>query len=618
MKLVNNPFIDDIVKMPRRVQQSIARLNAGPLNTLLEQFENLIRQPIPPHGVHLSHVQFVTSFDAGFGKSHLIGRLFQALQGRANLVYVTPFQDPDTAWKSILNQILDEMNSEEASDSEIAPSQLQTFAHEILSRLYIQLVEKRKERIPDAEQRLERVRNKSIIEIPSDYPSLINRLQRSLALELEQLPVKLRFSATCWIAVLRAIAYPRNYLELSICRDWIRGNPVDQDEITEMGIRLQNVISHAITHTQLNERCRDMVSDLTSLASLSRPFVFCFDQTENYGNDHRLAYALAIIMQNLADEMANHLTILTTNLHPWEKNIRVYWEEAHLNRLSEQIELEGINILQALELIHQRLEGVQTEPALMQYMTDRQWLENLFAQPTMGIRYFLRKCRDRWNQYGKPEAQEELIVPAVEGKTTNLTELYSEYQQRFISNTRRHTYDRDAFYWFVNYAHPPEYTVEAIYDQRFFSLRLRAESRNYYIGFQDGSAWNTWKAIAEHAEQLTGKKQVSQVIMLRTYTLPPVPKETWSSAGYINQIQQKGKLRIHDIDKEEMTILYAGYDMFKDATSRNIEFTSREILEYLHSCFQPLWNRLLDENPQVMDGSGKTPEPNTVHYLSNQ
>ena len=62
---------------------------------------------------------------------------------------------------------------------------------------------------------------------------------------------------------------------------------------------------------------------------------------------------------------------------------------SHLNRLSEQIELEVYT--EALELIHQRLEGVRAEPALMQYMTDRQWLENLFAQPTMGIRYFLKK-----------------------------------------------------------------------------------------------------------------------------------------------------------------------------------------------------------------------------------
>ena len=134
-----NPFADNIVSEVRRVDNAVQGLNDHCFQKLLVQFESLVSSKLPRRNCKLKKVQFVTSSEPGYGKSHLIGRLFQKLSGRANLVYISPFYDPQTAWKSILMRIIQEMefpdNVNVGYGAKDEPSQLEEFAHGLLTRL---------------------------------------------------------------------------------------------------------------------------------------------------------------------------------------------------------------------------------------------------------------------------------------------------------------------------------------------------------------------------------------------------------------------------------------------------------------------------------------------------
>ena len=96
-----NPFEADVIREPREVTFSVQGLNDGALNHLIAEFEQLTvgelpRSPIPP-----PKAQLVVSPEAGYGKSHLLGRLFQAVGPRATQIYLLPFQAPERAWQSI-------------------------------------------------------------------------------------------------------------------------------------------------------------------------------------------------------------------------------------------------------------------------------------------------------------------------------------------------------------------------------------------------------------------------------------------------------------------------------------------------------------------------------------
>src|SRR5262249_23900577 len=74
--------------------------------------------------------------DAGYGKSHLLGRLFQRLGAEATLVYVRPFQDPDGAWSSILLTTVQELERPSQHDG-VSGTQLEAFATAVLAHVAV-------------------------------------------------------------------------------------------------------------------------------------------------------------------------------------------------------------------------------------------------------------------------------------------------------------------------------------------------------------------------------------------------------------------------------------------------------------------------------------------------
>jgi len=112
-----NPFDNVIVSEPRRIEKPVKGLNALPLAELVNQFRVLETGEIPRNS-KVGSALFVISPEPGYGKSHLIGRLFKSLRGSATLVYLRPFTNPSSCWKSILLKMVQEMEFPESAETQ--------------------------------------------------------------------------------------------------------------------------------------------------------------------------------------------------------------------------------------------------------------------------------------------------------------------------------------------------------------------------------------------------------------------------------------------------------------------------------------------------------------------
>src|SRR5215210_3986151 len=141
-----NPFEDNVVFEPREAERSVRGLNDKPLERLRKQFARLEMDDFPRTRPAFLKAQLVTSAEPGYGKSHLIGRLFKSLERRATQIYVRPFQDASASWRSILLRMVQELNHIDASaeDDFEGPTQLDVFAHGVIGRLLAILMKKKR------------------------------------------------------------------------------------------------------------------------------------------------------------------------------------------------------------------------------------------------------------------------------------------------------------------------------------------------------------------------------------------------------------------------------------------------------------------------------------------
>ncbi len=127
-----NPFADDVVSEPRRVSYSVEGLNATPLQRLIDEFHELTVGDLPRKPAVGRKARLVVSPDRGYGKSHLLGRLFQALGDQATLIYLRPFQDPQRVWISILLATVQEL---ERPNQDGTATQLEAFSKGVLAHV---------------------------------------------------------------------------------------------------------------------------------------------------------------------------------------------------------------------------------------------------------------------------------------------------------------------------------------------------------------------------------------------------------------------------------------------------------------------------------------------------
>lgn len=593
-----NPFEDDIVEDPRSIKTCVTRLNEKPLQGLLERFKTLSEGPFPRKLRH-THAWLVTSGEPGYGKSHLIGRMFKALNQKATLVYIRPFENSSTCWKSILLKIVQELDFPDRLDcadhNNGIPTQLEAFSHGILAHLLPQLGVKGLSQI-DEEKNSGRFHDYSRLNDFLNNPehahwisSNSNDLAAQFFEQIKSNGITLNASPLSWIRVLLNYLYNRSDIDIrETCLEWLKGESIDKDTAKIIGIRNRDVLLPETTPDEINELCKQRVIDLCSLAGFFRPFLLCFDQTENYGKTSELVRAFGIVIENLVSSCPNQMTVVTANQHVWEKTILESIEEAHKQRFYKYFELEGINKEDGKELIKQRLSFFTIDSNTVRTFTDEKWLSTLFKDNIqIGIRRFINACRDAWNK----EKNRKSVSPSID-------DYFERNIKDIISQPIRHVFDPDILYWMI-FEVAKGLTGVTIKNQKtekgYFSVQWLLNNRSIIFGFESGSNSIRWQSITREAKRYTASQKGLKAVILRTFELPKIPKPTWKVIGSEIEAAKKEFLTIIHLQKDMVINIYAANELYRDAVEGDIPYSRDEVLKFIQKRFTWLWNTILGD-----------------------
>lgn len=609
-----DPFGEDIVAEPLRIEPAVPGLNEAPLEELLGIFGTLTREPLPRRSSRAGHAVLVSSPQPGFGKSHLLGRLFHALAGRAFLVYIRPFEDPHTCWKSLLERTVRELEQPRGRDGLAgAGSQLAALCHGVMLRLFVRRLTVSQGRGDGAAaavhgQRIERLAA-ALDTLCADqaWMELINGLEpvhrEGLAREIRGWWPELHASAPGWLALMLACLRRQGSEDITGCLDWLSGESVDEDWAGRIGLGRRDLVPNSRGGGELEQVCKNRLLDLCRLAGCSRPFVFCFDQTENYGRDPALVRALGVVIQNLTDYAPNQLTVITANIDPWINRIEPHLEEAHRDRLLRKpsLALMGLNRQQGAQLVRQRFRRAgMTDEDLVLFLQD-DWLYALFGEtPNMGVRQFLQHCRCRW--------QEQQQLPAVSAPA--LPEEFNRYLARVSDQDLR--YDRDLLYWLVD-------TVASGLDGVAVDLvagpgsqsciRWRHGAEERLFAFESGSHWKRWQTLARQAEDYHRQVAGGRVVYFRTPEQRVIPGP-WRVAPEINAARKRS-LVVLTLDSEQLRRLRAAHAMYSDAMQGDIDHGPEELLVFLRDRLHDLWRDILVPSAAPPIPPAEPPTPST-------
>ncbi len=595
-RFLTNPFEDDIVSEPRSVKDAIDGLNDKPLQSILRQFEILKFRQLPGKE-KLSHAQLVVSLHAGYGKSHLIGRLFHKLNRQATLIYLRPFEYASACWKSILLKMVQELDFPDNIESEAGNgkenTQLEAFVNGIFTHLAANSIERGIIPCRNMEYTVEWLCNginKKNNRIWRNW--ILKNFQKDTVTndfigQLRKNGVKLSSaSSVSWLRVFFTYSYSYKQELKEACLNWLKGESIDEDDARKIGIRKKDDIPNPeMSGRESNELCKYRLQDFCQLAGFFRPFVFCFDQTENYGKDKTLAKELGSVIQVLADETYNQITVITTNQIPWTKNIAPCWEDAYLNRLSSPLELEGINRTQAEELIEQRFRKCKIEDKKSYFIADRIWLDQLFKDVNeLCIRDFIKECDKHW-----------LKIMKESEKVNDISEYYKQYKEKIRTQPKRRLFDPNILYWLVYEAANgiPELTVEKYKSPKeYFTLLWKIKEEKIFFGFESGSAWQQWQMITREAKLHYDADPHTKIVLFRTPELPPIPGAKWKKIAPAIEEAKKIYLRIFNLTEDEIINLYAAYDLYADTAEGNINFESHKVLSFIREMLHPFWEQI--------------------------
>jgi len=591
-----NPFEDDVVTEPRRVSFSVEGLNAKPLERLITQFRSLTKGNLPRQPIVDQKAQLVVSPDRGYGKSHLLGRLFQAVGDQATLIYVRPFQDPQRVWTSILLTTVQEL---ERSNQDGVESQLEAFSKGVLAHVTADHMSdgpvKNQPLVQDAVKDL-RANPLTMLGHTPKSKVLINwmktKLQdqseiRKLASLLKSRHVELEGREAAWLRVLAGYAFTKaDGQERDAALKWLRAEPLEEEEVKTLKLAAADNNARADSSAQeINELSRSRLKGLCVLASYYRPFVFCFDQTEFYGGNRALVDAFGRCIWDLHASFSNHLTIVTANATNWLQEVLPFMQPAYRDRFSAEINLEGINVDQAKELISKRLRDFQVDDAAALDFMGEGWLDAQFGSfAQLGVRDLLMRAAGRFRSLAAPSAKPP--------PRTSLDDLYAIEVNKIRANKALQRYSQDCLMWFVQVlAEGYEGVTVNKTDQRYFTVRWAWPDWSVYFAFEGGDHNARWRAIARDAIELGGPSRVAEAIVFRTPDLNAIPRPTWGAAKTVIEDAQRKGLRVAQLAVDEVCQLHAARELYSNALQGNINYVGADVLSWLKVHFEPWLKR---------------------------
>ncbi len=587
-----DPFADSIVTEPRHIERSVPALNDAALQRLLAAFNRIARHP-PPRLSPPAAVELVTSVEPGYGKSHLVGRLFKRLDDEATLIYLRPFQDSATCWVSLLSKIIAELDSPDDSEKLKAEAgevtQLDVLARRVLVNLVQKLLAKGsvKRTEPSEDLRFfERYPN-AVFETP-EWRAWIHenksRITQLLDAELRVLDIRLRPNNVAWLSVLFAYAFGEEDRERrQIALDWLACSPLDAEEGRQIGLRLADLAAGDSTPEGRNEAAFERIRDLFKVAAFYRPFLLCFDQTEVYDQSPELARSLGVVLSRLRRETVNHLCVVTGNQFVWDKKVVERFEQADRDCLSPTpIRLVGMTRDQAQALLAQRLLQFRISESEAAAFVAGGWLGDLFElRATCSVRQVLRRASKEWGTYREPD----------------VGSVFESYHRRLLADPKRLEYDPGVFQWTLEHVLGPAVQMEV---QRFESprgyltLRWRNHSTEALFGFEPGQAWKRWEAIFNEGsrfhQQGAHEGRDTKVRFFRTPLQRQLPERNQRQIGD----SADGFFRVVHLERDEAAMLYAAHDLHADVLQSNQSFSTEEVIACLRTRLKDFAERVLE------------------------
>jgi len=599
-----NPFAENIVKDPRRVEAPVTGLNDRQLQRLLDEFGSLETDQLPRDGKQLSHALLVTSPEPGYGKSHLLGRFLRTLDRRATKIYIKPFQNPLLCWHSVLLRTVQELNFPDRSDIEFGqpgePTQLDAFALGVLAHLSADRIEGGEIEHPDPKAAAMYLRANPVEAFgfadPADpwanwmraaFGSLLPLFER----QLQSHQIELAPSCSSWLRVLFGYAFfPTDFELRKTCLSWLKGESIEGEEGDKLGLRAREIVKPELQSDEINELCKGRIFDLCSLAGAYRPFVFCFDQTEIYGHRPELGRCFGMVISELVRQTCNHMTVVTANLDPWLKAILPYMEKADQDCFcSPHVSLEGLNRVHGEELIKSRLRrsGATTEGS---GFFENGWFKEKFPseQSRLGTRHFLQLCQKRWEYLANGASVHE--KRSSETSQRSLEDFFDHYRQELLLKPKRLLFDPDTLLWLVQEAAKcvPGLTIEPHRGENLI-LVWKSGVRQTLFGFESGSHWKRWQVICREAGSCFQATK-ARTVFFRTPELGPIPGR-WKIADEIESAR-RSYLEILCLTKAEVAELYAARELYAEAVQGNIPFGGDEALRLLAVKLNQWWERL--------------------------
>ncbi|QSR88553.1 PD-(D/E)XK nuclease family protein [Methylacidiphilum caldifontis] len=624
-----NPFEQQIVTDPRVLPDNpLPGLNEKPLKFLLNKFDELCKERKLPKAYLLS------SPNAGYGKTFLIGRLFKELKGKGTLIYIRPIADPYRFWQGIFDRILDELCQPEEFvmlNSNRSYTQFEIFTSRVIGNLLADLIEfglidflefvlkGLVKGISDKVKVVEALRNTPNDNINFSNPSKewIQWMQLNWWKSIDRCVEHALYERGIRAGMLYDLIpllwvffwYSANpeFSKRELCIEWLRGGTLDEADGEKISLPkkylnpLRYYSAEYSAETQ-NDLCENRVIQFCNLAAFTRPFVFCFDQTERYGESEQLCQKLGSVVSTLVNECNNHLTIITANSYDWAQKFKNYLQKADLDRISyeKELELEGINLDQAHALVKQRLSKYPIEEKKAKELYQDLPL-NFSDQTKVGIRTFLEWAKQKIDNNGPP----------------SLEEIFNEEKKKILSGPV--TFDANLFREAIRASLIGRGEKFQQIKDDYYALCWQNEQYKtvIYFGLEKSNNWNRWLAITKKTVDLSTHQDKNYRflgVFLRTPELKEIPGKTWKIKEEINKALS-GPLRIVNLDKEETATFYALSLLYHKAFSGDIRYSKEEVeklsSEKLSSWLDSLI-KLIKKNGNGNNGS----EPNGEITLS--
>ena len=607
----DNPFEANIVREPRDAPPSAAGLNDAALTALVKAFGELETERATQAPGKLRKAKLVVSPDRGFGKTHLLGRLFAALEGRASTIYLTPFQDPDKPWHSILRMTVDELARPLAGDS----CQLQSLAIGVLARLAAECVAD-----GDISNYPGIVRGADLLRRLAADPGLaltnksdwIEWLIRPVTLKgllgrLRRAGLSLDGRERAWLQVLAAAAGEARYGDTwSAAFKWLRAEALEPHETERLCLDgADNDGANESSPQQVNDLCFRRVRGLCALSSHHRPFVFCFDQTEFFVGDKALIHTFGRCVWQLVDSLSNHLTIITANQNNWINDLTPHIEAPHRDRISDElISLEGVGKSAAAQVLRERLDRGDFSRQAVEDFFAGGWLDAQFsALAKFGVRDLLTRAARRFRELAKQPPP-----PPV-----TLEKLFDAELAKIRANPAAQSFDPDALMWFVKDLGPmlDGVAVERTTGSKYFPLLWRWRDRRVCFAFEGGDNHRRWEAIAKEASALAkSDKGAFKAYVFRTPDLPGVPRSTWKVAAAAIAAAEADGFRIVNLAADRVCEALAARELHSNALQGNIDFDGARTLAWLRARFAPFLNELA--STQIAETARPAKEPSAT------